>query len=70
MVPMKNKVLQVPQPPGQAEVPSDEPSIIFSLGDRCFAIQWVWTEVNRRPAVVIPIQKRRQRRRQRSRGSK
>jgi hypothetical protein len=55
---MKNKVRQFPQPPGQAEIPIDQPAIIYSFGDRRFAIQWIITEVNPQPADVVPIQKR------------
>ena len=45
MVRMKNKVMRFPQPRrGATEVPSDDPMILFSLGDRRFAIQWIVTE--------------------------
>jgi hypothetical protein len=57
MVPMKNKVTQFPQPSGRAEVPIDEKVIIYTFGDRRFAVQWIVTEVNPQPAEVIPIQK-------------
>ena len=61
MVHMKNKVMRFPQPPGQAAVPTDNPLIIFSLGDKRVAVQWTVTELRVEPAEVIPIQKRRQR---------
>jgi len=51
-----------PQPRHAAtEVPSDDPMIIFTLGDRRFAIQWTVTELRAKPAVVISMQKQRQR---------
>jgi len=49
MVPMKNKVMQFPQPPpGQAEALRDEPLVIFSLDEQRFSIQWTITEVKRK----------------------
>jgi hypothetical protein len=57
MVPMKTKVTPFPQRPGPDAVPIDEPLIIFSLGPQRFAIQWTVTELKRRAAEVIPIQK-------------
>jgi hypothetical protein len=60
---MKNNVTQFPQPPGPAEIPVDKPIVIFSLGDQRFALQWTVTQVNRKPAEVIPIQERRPRKR-------
>jgi len=57
---MKNKVLQFPQLPSPAEVPKDEP-VIFTFGEQRFAVQWIVSEVNRKPAEVIPMRKRRQR---------
>jgi hypothetical protein len=62
MVRMKNKVLRFP-PPRHAptEVPSDDPMILFSLGDRRFAIQWIVTEVSAKPAEVISMQMQRRR---------
>jgi hypothetical protein len=60
---MKNKVTQFPQRPGPDEIAIDEPLIIFSLGDRRFTIQWTVAEVKSKPAEVIPIQKRRLRKR-------
>ena len=60
MVRMKNKVMKFPQPPSQAKVPS-EPLIIFGLGRKRVAIQWIVTELRAEPAEVIPIQKRRPR---------
>jgi hypothetical protein len=62
MVPMKNKVMRFPQPRhGATEVPSDDSMILFSLGDRRFAIQWIVTELSAKPAEVISMQKHRQR---------
>jgi hypothetical protein len=62
MVPMKNKVTRFPQPrQGAAEVPSDDQMILFSMLDRRFAIQWTVTELSAKPAEVIPMQKRRRR---------
>ncbi len=43
-----------------AEIPSNEPMILFTLGDRRFAIQGIVTKIYAEPAEVIPIQKRRQ----------
>ena len=60
MVHMKNKVMRFPQPPGQSAFPTDDPLIIFSLGDKRVAVQWTVTELRVEPAEVIPIQKRRQ----------
>jgi len=58
MVRMKNKVIQFPHPPpGQAELPSDEQVIIFTFGDQRVAVRYTVTEVNRKPAEVIPIPK-------------
>ena len=51
MVPMKNKVMRFPQPRhGATEVPSGDSMILFSLGDRRFAIQWTVTELSAKPA--------------------
>jgi hypothetical protein len=62
MVRMKNKVTRFPQPRHAAtEVPSDDPMILFSLGDQRFAIQWTVTEVSAKPAEVISMQKQRRR---------
>ena len=62
MVRMKSKVTQFPQPRHAAtEVPSDDPMILFSLGERRFAIQWTVTELRSKPAEVISMQKQRQR---------
>ena len=62
MVRMKSKVTQFPQPRHAAtEVPSDDSMILFSLGERRFAIQWIVTEVNGKPAEVISMQKQRRR---------
>jgi len=64
---MKNKVTQFPQPRHAAtEVPSDDPMILFSLGERRFAIQWIVTEVSGEPAGVISMQKQRLRKKPRS----
>jgi hypothetical protein len=57
---MKNKVMKFPQPFAQAKVPG-EPLIIFALGRKRVAIQWIVTELRAEPAEVIPIQKRRPR---------
>jgi hypothetical protein len=66
MVPMKNKVTRFPQPrQGAMEVPSDDSMILFSLGDRRFAIQWTVTELSAKLAEVIPMQKRRRKKRPR-----
>jgi hypothetical protein len=65
MVRMKNNVTEFPQPRHAAtEVPSDDPMILFSLGDRRFAIQWTVIEVSRKPAEVISMQKQRRREKQ------
>jgi hypothetical protein len=62
MVRMKNKVMRFPQPRhGATEVPSDDAMILFSLGDRRFAIQWIVTELSAKPAKVISMQKQRRR---------
>ena len=62
MVPMKNKVMRFPQPRhGATEVPSGDSMILFSLGDRRFAIQWTVTELSAKPAEVISMQKQRRR---------
>jgi hypothetical protein len=59
---MTNKVREFPQPTiGHAAAPTDEPMILFSLGDRRFAVQWIVTELCADPAEVIPIHKKRQR---------
>ena len=58
MVRMKNKVTRFPQPRhGATEVPGDDSMILFSLGGRRFAIQWIVTEVSAKPAEVITMQK-------------
>jgi hypothetical protein len=62
MVRMNNKVTRFPQPRhGTTEVPSDDPMILFSLGDQRFAIQWTVTELSAKPAKVISMQKQRRR---------
>jgi hypothetical protein len=62
MVPMKTKIMRFPQPRrGATEVPSDDSMILFTLGDRRFAIQWIVTELAARPAEVISMQKQRRR---------
>ena len=67
MVPMKNKVTEFPQPRHAAtEVPSDDPMILFSLGERRFAIQWTVTEVRSKSAEVISLRKQRRRKKPRS----
>jgi hypothetical protein len=59
---MKNNVVRFPQPHQSAtEVPSDDSMMLFSLGDRRFAIQWIVTELRAKPAEVIPMQKQRRR---------
>jgi hypothetical protein len=65
---MKNKVLRFPQPRhAPTEVPRDDRMILFSLGDRRFAIQWTVTELNAKPAEVIAMrQQRRRKKRPRS----
>ena len=61
MCTMPSKVRKFPQPAGgQAEVPTNEPMILFTLGHQRFAIQWIVTEISAEPAEVISIQKRRQ----------
>jgi hypothetical protein len=57
---MKHKVMQFPPPPGLIKV-FGEPLIIFALGKKRVAIQWTVTELRAKPAEVIPIQERRQR---------
>jgi hypothetical protein len=67
MVRMKNKVTEFPQPRHAAtEVPTDDPMIIFTLGDQRFAIQWIVTEVSGKPAEVISMQKQRRRKKPRA----
>jgi hypothetical protein len=67
MVRMKNKVTRFPQPRhGATEVPSDDPMILFSLGDQRFAIQWTVTELCAKPAEVISMKWRRRKKRPRS----
>jgi hypothetical protein len=63
---MPNKVREFPAPANPKAVPIDEPIILFSLGGRRFAVRWIVTELNRRSAEVIPIQKQRQGKRPRS----
>jgi len=63
MVRMKNKVVQFPQPPRHAELPIDEPMVIFSLGDQRFLVQHNVTELRRQPAEVILLKKRSRRKR-------
>jgi hypothetical protein len=59
VVPMKNKVMQFPKPSSKrADVPTDEPHIVFSLGEVRLAIQYKLVQVNYKPAKVISIQKR------------
>jgi hypothetical protein len=60
VVHMKHKVMQFPPPPGLVKVPG-EPLIIFALGKKRVAIQWIVTELRDEPAKVIPIRERRQR---------
>lgn len=55
----KNNIIPFPERICADEIPSDEPLIIFSLGEQRFAIQWTVAEVKGKPAEVIPIQKRR-----------
>ena len=63
MVPMKNKVLQFPKPSStQTDARIDEPHIVFSLGDVRLALQYNLVEVNCKPAEVIVIKERSQRR--------
>jgi hypothetical protein len=58
---MKNKVREFPKPASfQAEVPTKEPMVLFTLGDQRFAVQWIITELRSEPAEVIPLQKKRQ----------
>jgi hypothetical protein len=65
---MKTKVMRFPQPRhGATEAPSDDSMILFSLGDRRFAIQWIVTELSAKPAEVISIQKQERRRNKRQR---
>jgi hypothetical protein len=60
MVPMKTKVMRFPQPlQGATQIPSDDSMILFSLGGRRFAIQWIVTEVAAKPAEVISMPKQR-----------
>ena len=67
MVPMKNKVTQFPQPRHAAtEVPGHDPMILFTLGERRFAIQWTVTEVRSKSAEVISLPKPRRRKKPRS----
>jgi hypothetical protein len=62
MVPMKNKVMRFPQSRhGATEVPGGDSMILFSLGGRRFAIQWIVTELSAKPAEVISMQKGRRR---------
>jgi hypothetical protein len=57
---MKTKVMRFPRQVA-TEVPSDDSMILFSLGDRRFAIQWIVTELGAKPAEVISIQHQRRR---------
>ena len=59
-----NNVMQFPQQPGQAAVPTDKPLVIFALGGKRVAIQWTVTELRAQPAEVIPIQRTPTQRRQ------
>ncbi len=62
MVHMKTKIMRFPQPRhGAREVPGDDSMILFSLGGRRFAIQWIVTELSAKPAEVITMQKQRRR---------
>jgi hypothetical protein len=50
--------MRFPQPRhGAPEVPRDDTMILFSIGGRRFAIQWIVTEVAPKPAEVISMQK-------------
>jgi hypothetical protein len=44
---------------GPAKSPIKEPVVMFSFAGRRFAIEWVVTELDPRPAEVIPIRNRR-----------
>jgi hypothetical protein len=58
MVPMKNNVMPFPQPRhGASQVPSDDSILLYSLGGRRFAIQWIITEVAAKRAEVISMRK-------------
>jgi hypothetical protein len=46
--------------PSGAQTWDAGPMIIFELDDRRFAIDWNVTELNQKPADVIPIRKKRQ----------
>jgi hypothetical protein len=59
---MKSKVMRFPQPRhGATEIPSDNSTILFSLGGRRYAIQWIVTELAAKPAEVISMQKQHRR---------
>lgn len=54
---MANKVTEFRQPVTK-KTPSksvDEPCIIFTLGDRRFAVEWITVELPAKKAAVIPI---------------
>jgi hypothetical protein len=55
---VNNNVIPFPKRACADEIPSDEPLVIFSLGEQRFAIQCT-VAVKGKPAEVIPIQKRR-----------
>lgn len=59
MVPMKNTVLQFPKPSSErTDVPTDEPQIVFSLGEVRLALQYKLIQVNCKPADVVSIDRR------------
>jgi hypothetical protein len=60
VVPMKKKVMQFPKPAASCDVPTDEPHIVFSLGDVRLALQYKLIQITCKPADVISIQKRSQ----------
>jgi hypothetical protein len=51
---MTNKVREFPKPV-TGPLPINEPIVLFSLGGRRFAIEWIVTELNPKPAEVVPI---------------
>jgi hypothetical protein len=58
---MRNNPREFPQPKNRAaEIPADEQTILCPVGGRRFRIQWIFTEVNPKPAQVISIQTKRQ----------
>jgi hypothetical protein len=56
---MANNLKEFPPSSNQANVLSEESMTLFTLGDQRFAIQWIVTELDRKPAKVIPFERKR-----------